>query len=125
MRKHVHRHSAINIHKGHISIIFIFDEDIDAETKWTQGDFDVFRTHHLVWKLLCFDSNVTEIISQESNNKSQQYSCTGTDNGLVPSKYTSLGINNLNSSCIIKNQPMLKWTQYVVKILGISLKTDL
>ena len=30
-----------------------------------------------------------------------------------------------HSSCIIKTQPMLKWTQDVVKILGISLTTDL
>ena len=29
-----------------------------------------------------------------------------------------------HSSCIIKTQPMLKWTQDVVKILGISLTTD-
>ena len=58
------------VQSNHTRVIFsnlIFYEHIEAETIWTAEIPDSgFPTHCLVWKLLCFDSNVTEINSQRS-----------------------------------------------------------
>ena len=56
---------------------------IEAETKWPPISWRQFQMHFLQWEYINLDWHFIEVCSQVSN---QQYSSTGSDNGLAPAR---------------------------------------
>ena len=82
---------------------------IEAGTKWTPFRRRHFQVRFVEWKCLISDQNFTEVCSYRSN---QQYSSTGSDNGLAPTRRQAIVWSNDGyiTDAYMRHSAWMSWT---------------